>query len=179
MGNVSSHLSFSREQGWNILRGRWLSTMLENPPRKDVSLVRLDDLPTEILDRICSVIHTNTDVKSFKLVSRRFDAIASRFILKSVHVSLLPESFDNLAAMSNHPVLSRYVRGLWFFPNRSVSLPSLLRFKIFCFGTTLATHRWPSRTVSLAMKTSLGFQIKHRRVTTKITNAVAAFRIGF
>lgn len=116
-----------------MMRDPYTETMkLESMPQESPSTVTLRSMPTELLNEICSAMHANSDIKSFRLVCRRFDAIASKHVLQIVHLDHFRESFDRLLAISSHPVFSRYVQSIYYIPSWFLTYHSLDEFRQAC-----------------------------------------------
>ncbi|MCJ1351838.1 MAG: hypothetical protein MMC33_001822 [Icmadophila ericetorum] len=66
------------------------------------------DLPPELLHMICDQLDTGS-VLNFRLVCQVWAAIGVEHIIPEISVQLHPKSLARLEAVSQHPVLSRYV----------------------------------------------------------------------
>ncbi|KAF2116905.1 hypothetical protein BDV96DRAFT_38009 [Lophiotrema nucula] len=71
-------------------------------------------LPNELLRECFAHIeyqnkHWKNDIKSFRLVSKRFYAEASPFLIAKATVSFNKESLQNLETLATHPIFSKYI----------------------------------------------------------------------
>ena len=98
-------------------------------------------LVPEVLECVCAYLRP-ADLKSMRLVSRKMNDIALRFVLNILHLDLLPSSFDQLNEISTHGVLNRHVRTLLYFPIQFYSCESLDQFKKFVLDS-LEDHGIP------------------------------------
>ncbi|MCJ1246277.1 hypothetical protein MMC30_003483 [Trapelia coarctata] len=72
----------------------------------------MDRLPVEIIDNICAVHLPEEDLLNFRLVCRAFATIGIRHFLPEVSVAFLPQTFVRLKAISEHPVISQYIKSI-------------------------------------------------------------------
>lgn len=86
----------------------------------------MNRLPVEILHWICSSFCVRKDVLKFRLVCTTFAAVGAQYMLPQVPVAFLPQSFVRLKAISEHPVISRYVTTIIY---QADVLPSIKSFK--------------------------------------------------
>ena len=91
----------------------------------------LSRLPPEILDNVCSRLEP-MHLKSLRLVSHQLSHSASQYMLETVYVDLLPESFERLLAIAAHQIFSRTVRRLFYQPVCFVPSGSLQLYKTYC-----------------------------------------------
>ena len=69
----------------------------------------MDRLPFEVLHAVISCLEPK-DVPNVRLVNKATSIVGCQYLLPVFRLCLLPKSFDRLEAVSNHPVLSRYLR---------------------------------------------------------------------
>jgi hypothetical protein len=98
--------------------------------------VPLISLPTELIDKVCTFLHL-PDVKALRLACRELESIASKYLLETVYLDLLPDSFDRLLSIFAHPTVSRYVRTIFYIPVQFSSCTSLNEFRECCLNTLL------------------------------------------
>jgi hypothetical protein len=110
--------------------------MLGYPRQLKEMQVRSISLPTELVDQVCTFLQPR-DLKALRLACRELECIASKHLLETVYLDLLPDSFDRLLSVSAHPTLSRYVRTIFYVPVRFFSCTSLDDFRECCHNTLL------------------------------------------
>lgn len=69
------------------------------------------------------------DLKALRLACHELQSIASKYLLETVYLDLLPDSFDRLLSASAHPTLCRYVRIIFYVPVQSFSCTPLDEFR--------------------------------------------------
>lgn len=69
---------------------------------------------------------------SLRLSCRRLEVIPSDFLHEVVYLDLLPESFDQLKAISNHGKIASSVRTILYYPERFLKYNSVVSFKKKC-----------------------------------------------
>ena len=74
----------------------------------------MDELPAEMLYLICRALPQITDIKSFRLTSRKFADIGAAFLLPDVHIFLHPDALTDVERISQHSKVSRNVTSLIF-----------------------------------------------------------------
>jgi hypothetical protein len=88
-------------------------------------------LPSELLSSIVSNC-LKRDPKSLRLSCKTLEVIPSEFLHEVVYLDLLPESFDQLNAISNHGKFSSSVRTILYYPERFLKYDSVDSFKNKC-----------------------------------------------
>ena len=73
----------------------------------------MDTSPQERLHIRCKCIFAQ-DVKSFRLMNRRFASIGAEYLLTQVHLIFEKESVRRLGAISRYPVISRTIKLLFY-----------------------------------------------------------------
>lgn len=74
----------------------------------------MDSLPLEILEMIVDALYLDTESKcAFRSTCRKFAQIGARSCFKHIHLMYLPKSFENLLAISRHPVYSKCVERIF------------------------------------------------------------------
>lgn len=76
----------------------------------------MDNLPSDVGLIVCGLVEV-TDIQSLRLVSKFHNELATPFLLSGVQLVLHPDSFDRLQAISQHPVLRRQVKALYYEPD--------------------------------------------------------------
>ncbi|KAF2463411.1 uncharacterized protein BDR25DRAFT_397132 [Lindgomyces ingoldianus] len=71
----------------------------------------LEALPNELLSACFSNL-TIPEIKSVRLVSKRLHSASSPFLISKASVSITPNSFTHLEALSNHPIFSKSITKL-------------------------------------------------------------------
>ncbi|MCJ1381529.1 hypothetical protein MMC17_004640 [Xylographa soralifera] len=71
----------------------------------------MDHLPIEVLHTICAHLAVE-DVLIFRLLATLYAAVGAQYMLSTVSIAFLPESFARLKAISEHPVISQHVETL-------------------------------------------------------------------
>ncbi|CAD6592581.1 MAG: hypothetical protein ASARMPREDX12_006257 [Alectoria sarmentosa] len=77
----------------------------------------VDRLPPELADKVCSYLPRSSDIANIRLVSRFWNNVATPRLLPTVHLIFHPDSFERLAAISRHPVISQHVTHLFYEPD--------------------------------------------------------------
>lgn len=75
--------------------------------------MRIDQIPTEIVARICENVPA-VDVLNVRLTSRFLSNVANPFLLDEIHLIFKRDSFQRLLDISRHPVISRAVTKLLY-----------------------------------------------------------------
>ncbi len=88
------------------------------PKRTRLSAARpnsypLDNLPSELLYMVCTHLKP-TEVANLRLASKVIAPIGLQFLVPEVHLVIAEDSFQQLAAIARHPVISKYVTSLYY-----------------------------------------------------------------
>ncbi|KAI0009643.1 hypothetical protein F4779DRAFT_640373 [Xylariaceae sp. FL0662B] len=75
----------------------------------------MDQLPAEILHKICRLIHTN-DIANFRLTCKRFSEIGAEYLFPEVFMCMAQRHFNNLTELSRQPHLAKGVKSLEYTP---------------------------------------------------------------
>ena len=73
----------------------------------------IDKLPAELVHMICAYLKP-TELASLRLVSRTAAPISLQYMVPEVHLILAKDSFEQLQALAEHPIASRYVTSFFF-----------------------------------------------------------------
>ena len=73
----------------------------------------IDKLPAELVHMICAYLKP-TDLASLRLVSRTAAPISLQYMVPEVHLILAKDSFEQLQALAEHPMASKYVTSFFF-----------------------------------------------------------------
>lgn len=82
---------------------------LATPPIK----CPIDNLPSELLHIICTHLKPS-DVANLRLASRVVAPIGLQYLVPEVHLVVAEDSFKQLAAVAQHPVVSKYVTSFFY-----------------------------------------------------------------
>ncbi len=72
-----------------------------------------DSLPSEVLHMVCTHLKP-TDVGNLRLASSAVASIGLQYLVPEVQLIVAEDSFSKLAAIAAHPVVSKYVTGLFY-----------------------------------------------------------------
>ncbi|KAI9788741.1 MAG: hypothetical protein M1816_006598 [Peltula sp. TS41687] len=75
----------------------------------------LQALPVEVVDNICSFLQPSA-IASLRRACRWQNGIASRHLIDTVYVDMLPESIHRLFSTAAHPIFRHTVRAIYYFP---------------------------------------------------------------
>ncbi|KAK3688807.1 hypothetical protein B0T22DRAFT_162237 [Podospora appendiculata] len=73
--------------------------------------------PPEVWHIVCSYLDASSDIVSFRRACQAFADMGQPFALPSVVLYIHQGDFDNMRAVANHPVRSKYVHALEFVPH--------------------------------------------------------------
>lgn len=68
----------------------------------------MDDLPSELIHMIYAYLRP-MELANLRLVSRRVVPISLQYMVPEVHLILAKDSFEQLKALAEHPIISKYV----------------------------------------------------------------------
>ncbi len=73
----------------------------------------IDNLPSELLHKVCTHLKP-TEVANLRLASKVVAPIGLEYLVPEVHLVIAEDSFQQLAAIARHPVVSKYVTSLYY-----------------------------------------------------------------
>ena len=73
----------------------------------------IDNLPSELLHMVCTHLKP-TEVANLRLASKVVAPIGLQYLVPEVHLVIAEDSFQQLAAIARHPVVSKYVTSLYY-----------------------------------------------------------------
>lgn len=76
----------------------------------------MDNLPSEVGLMVCELMEVK-EIRSLRLVSKFNNKLATPFLLSGVQLVFHPDSFERLQAISQHPVLRKQVKALYYEPD--------------------------------------------------------------
>ena len=82
----------------------------------------MDELPPELVHMICMYLKPK-EIANLRLVSRLAGPIGLHYMVPEVHVILARNSFEQLKALAEHPVASKYVTSFFFEADKLGILP--------------------------------------------------------
>ena len=77
----------------------------------------IDQLPAELIHMICAYLRP-TELANLRLVSRLAVPISLQYLVPEVHLILAKDSFKQLKALAEHPIISKYVTSFFFKANK-------------------------------------------------------------
>ena len=82
----------------------------------------IDKLPAELVHLICAYLKP-TELASLRQVSRIAAPISLQYMVPEVHLILAEDSFEQMQALSAHPIASKYVTSFFFEADKLRALP--------------------------------------------------------
>lgn len=82
----------------------------------------IDKLPAELVHMICVYLKP-TELANLRLVSRLVAPISLQYMVPEVHLILAKDSFEQLKALAEHPIASKYVTSFFFEADKLGVLP--------------------------------------------------------
>ena len=73
-------------------------------------------LPVELIEGICQYV-PEKDIPSVRLASRALCNVATRYLMRDIHLIFKLNSFHRLLAISQHPIISREITSLFYEPD--------------------------------------------------------------
>ncbi|KAL9133492.1 MAG: hypothetical protein Q9175_005326 [Cornicularia normoerica] len=73
----------------------------------------IDNFPAELIHMICAYLKP-TELANLRLVSRLVAPISLQYMIPEVHLILAKDSFEQLTALAEHPLASKYVTSFFF-----------------------------------------------------------------
>ncbi|KAJ8110416.1 hypothetical protein ONZ43_g5874 [Nemania bipapillata] len=80
----------------------------------------MDKIPPEIVYIICSQLG-NDDIRNFRLVNKLFAEVGAAYMLPHVSFYMRQKELDRLEAISLHPIFSKHVISLTYYPETVAS----------------------------------------------------------
>lgn len=82
----------------------------------------IDKLPAELVQMICLYLKP-TELANLRFVSRLVATIALQYMVPEAHLILAKDSFEQLKALAEHPLASKYVTSFFFEADKLGVLP--------------------------------------------------------
>lgn len=82
----------------------------------------IDKLPAELIHMICAYLRP-TEIANLRLVSRLVAPIGLQYMVPEVHLILAKDSFEQLKALAEHPIVSKCVTSFFFEADKFGVLP--------------------------------------------------------
>ena len=82
----------------------------------------IDKLPAELVHLICAYLKP-TELANLRQVSRIAAPISLQYMVPEVHLILTKDSFEQLQALSTHPIASKYVTSFFFEADKLRAFP--------------------------------------------------------
>lgn len=83
------------------------------PPATKPNNCPIDNLPSELLHMVCTHLKPR-EVANLRLASRVVAPIGLQYLVAELHLVAAEDSFKRLAAIAEHPVVSKYVTSLLY-----------------------------------------------------------------
>ncbi|KAK3060057.1 hypothetical protein LTS18_009441, partial [Coniosporium uncinatum] len=73
----------------------------------------MDQLPVELIHRICAYLEQTSDICNFRLVDKAFSAVGAEYLLPEAYFFVHQDSYNHLLEIARHPHIRRSVTSLW------------------------------------------------------------------
>lgn len=109
---------------------------------------RMDDLPSELIHMIYAYLRP-MELANLRLVSRRAVPISLQYMVPEVHLILAKDSFEQLKALAEHPIISKYVTSFFFEANKLHVAPRKIWEGLICIPLR---HRYSAQELDHAFR---------------------------